>query len=71
MQDGPSQRMPSPKLLDTGAVAQRLNVSCKTVRRLIARHELPVHRIGRLLRVSEIDLDNYIASRRQVKRNTK
>lgn len=67
MQASSFQRMPSPKLLDIGAVAQRLNVSCKTVRRLIARGELPVHRIGRLHRVSEIDLDTYVASRRQAR----
>ena len=67
MPTSPSQRTLSPGLLDVNAVAQRLNVSSKTVRRLIARCELPVHRIGRLLRVSEIDLDNYVASRRQVR----
>jgi excisionase family DNA binding protein len=31
----------------------KLGVSSKTVRRMINRGELPVHRIGRLLRVGE------------------
>jgi|HubBroStandDraft_4_1064222.scaffolds.fasta_scaffold805262_1 excisionase family DNA binding protein len=33
--------------------AEQLQVSTKTVRRLIERGELPIHRIGRLLRVSQ------------------
>jgi excisionase family DNA binding protein len=53
-------------LLDVDAVATRLGVSSKTVRRLIDRGELAVHRIGRLLRVSEPDLHNYVARRRQI-----
>jgi excisionase family DNA binding protein len=53
-------------LLDLDAVATRLGVSSKTVRRLIDRGELAVHRIGRLLRVSEADLQSYVARRRQI-----
>jgi excisionase family DNA binding protein len=53
-------------LLDLDAVATRLGVSSKTVRRLIDRGELAVHRIGRLLRVSEMDLQSYVARRRQI-----
>jgi excisionase family DNA binding protein len=55
---------PTP-LLDVPAVARRLRVSGKTVRRLIDRRALPVHRIGRLLRVSEADLQSYITTQRQ------
>jgi excisionase family DNA binding protein len=34
-------------------VAPRLDVSAKTVRRMIERGDLPTHRIGKLLRISE------------------
>jgi excisionase family DNA binding protein len=52
-------------LLDLGTVAFRLGVSLKTVRRMIELGELAVHRINRLLRVSEADLQHYVAARRQ------
>jgi excisionase family DNA binding protein len=52
-------------LLDLGVVASRLGVSLKTVRRMVERRELAVHRIGRLLKVSEADLHSYIVGRRQ------
>ena len=42
-----------PQMHDVDAVAQRLGVSSKTVRRLISRGELPVHRFGKLLRISD------------------
>jgi excisionase family DNA binding protein len=51
--------------LDVPAVARRLQVSGKTVRRLIDRGELAVHRIGRLLRMSEADLQSYVAKQRE------
>jgi excisionase family DNA binding protein len=40
-------------------LAERHNVSTKTVRRRIADGELHAHRLGRLLRVSEEDLALY------------
>jgi excisionase family DNA binding protein len=46
------------------SVAERLGVSEKTVRRLIARGELPVHRIGHSLRVSEDDLQAFLKQHR-------
>ena len=55
-----------PQMHDVDAVAQRLDVSSKTVRRMIGRGELPVHCIGRLLRVSDDDLDEYLLKRRAV-----
>jgi excisionase family DNA binding protein len=55
---------PPRRLLDLTAVADRLGVCIKTTRRMIDRHELPVHRIGRLIRVSEDDLEAFIASKR-------
>lgn len=56
-------------LLDLDAVAKRLGVSIKTVRRIIDRGELPVHRVGRLLRISEADLAEYVVARRHVSRS--
>jgi excisionase family DNA binding protein len=40
-------------------------VSSKTVRRHIDRGDIAVHHIGRLLRVSEEDLADYIAGQRK------
>ena len=45
-------------------VAEQLGVSSKSVRRWIAAGELPVHRLGRQLRISEADLVAFIAQRR-------
>ena len=45
-------------------VAEQLGVSTKTVRRWIAAGDLPVHRLGRQLRISEADLVAFIAQRR-------
>jgi excisionase family DNA binding protein len=55
-----------PPLLAIAGVAVRLGVSSKTVRRLIARRELRAHRVGRLLRVTEEDLVEFLAKRRNV-----
>lgn len=44
-----------PRLLTVADVAKQLIVSTKTVRRLIARG-LPVHQVGRQIRISETDL---------------
>jgi excisionase family DNA binding protein len=52
-------------LLDIAAIATRLGVSTKMVRRLIEREELAVHCIGRLLRVSETDIHNYVSRQRK------
>lgn len=53
------------KLLDLASVAARLGVSVKTVRRMVDRGDLPFHRFGRLLRVSDADIAEYIASHRR------
>jgi excisionase family DNA binding protein len=52
------------RLLSVAAVAERLGVSQKTVRRMIDRGELPAHRVGKLLRIGEGSLDGYLAARR-------
>ena len=54
----------APSMHSVTLVAERLDVSDKTVRRLIARGELPVHRIGHSLRVSEDDLQAFLRQRR-------
>jgi excisionase family DNA binding protein len=43
-------------------------VSPKTVRRQIDRGDIAVHHIGRLLRVSEEDLADFIAGQRKSQR---
>jgi len=55
---------PAPRLLSIATVALLLDVSEKTVRRLISAGELPIHRIGRQIRISESDLAAYIARSR-------
>jgi len=51
-------------LHDVPAIARRLNVSEKTVRRLIDRNELRAYRIGRQLRISEEELIRFLHTRR-------
>lgn len=40
--------------------AERLQVSLRTVRRWIATGDLPVHRLGRAIRISEADLSEFL-----------
>ena len=54
------QTAPPPPLLTVAAAADVLNVSVKTVRRLIDRGDLRPLRIGRALRVSAEDLTLYL-----------
>ena len=54
-----------PNLLSVAVVAKRLAVCTKTVRRTIERGELRIHRVGRLVRVSEEDLAAYMARGRE------
>jgi len=46
-------------------VAERLNVTTRTVRRWIKKGDLPLHRFGGVLRIAERDLLAFIALRRQ------
>jgi len=41
------------RLRDLDTIARRLNVTTKTVRRMIVRGELGYHQVGRLKRVSD------------------
>ena len=52
-------------LHDVAAVAARLNISTKSVRRMIARGAIAHHRIGKLIRISAADLSEYIARQRR------
>ena len=54
--------VPPAALLPAAEVAGRLGVSLRHVRRLIAGGRLPVHRLGRAVRVSEADLQRFIRS---------
>jgi excisionase family DNA binding protein len=51
---------PEERFLSVAEVAKRLGVSEKTVRRKIASDDLPAHRVGKLLRVSERILTAYL-----------
>jgi excisionase family DNA binding protein len=51
-------------MLSVKATAEYLNLSQKSVRRLIGRGELVAHRIGRSLRIAEEDLRIFLMQRR-------
>ena len=50
-----------PRLLSIPHIAKHLGVCTKTVRRLIQSGELLATRVGRAIRVTETDLDAYLA----------
>lgn len=52
-------------MLTVTQVAQRLGVCLSTTYAIIARGDLPAHRIGAAIRVSEADLAAYIARCRE------
>ena len=54
--------LPPAPLLPAAEVAGRLGVSLRHVRRLIADGRLPVHRLGRAVRISEPDLLRFLRS---------
>ena len=51
-------------LLNSIDVGAYLGVSKRTVRRLIDQHDLPFFKVGRLIRFSQKDLDNYLNEHR-------
>jgi excisionase family DNA binding protein len=60
-----TQSRPNLEMLNVGQVASHLNVSTKTVRRMIQSGVLHHHRIGRTVRVSAEDLRAYANGARQ------
>ena len=61
-----TRALPISKLLTIDEVAEVFNSSSRTVRRLIESGALPVHRLGRLVRISEADLAVFLAMNRGV-----
>ena len=55
---------PLPRLLAVADISDLLRVSTKTVHRWIERGDLRVHRLGRSVRVSQDDLDAFLAKHR-------
>jgi excisionase family DNA binding protein len=53
-----------PQFSTIASIAQRLNVSPRTVHRWIGNGKLIVHRIGRSVRISEADLKAFLAAHR-------
>lgn len=57
--------LPSPRLLTVDDVAEHIGSSTRHVRRLIDRGQLPVVRLGKLIRITPEDLARLIAVSRQ------
>jgi excisionase family DNA binding protein len=47
-------------------VAELFNTSTRTVRRLIDSDALPVHRLGRSVRISDADIATFLAANRSI-----
>lgn len=54
------------KLRTIEETAELLNTSSRTVRRLIESGALPVHRFGRLVRISDKDIEALLAENRSI-----
>jgi excisionase family DNA binding protein len=54
----------SSRLLDIGAVAQRLAVTERQVRRLVAERRIPYVKVGRFVRFDPDDIDEWISEAR-------
>ena len=54
------------KLRTIDETAELFNTSTRTVRRLIDSGALPVHRLGRSVRISEADIAAFLAATRTV-----
>jgi excisionase family DNA binding protein len=53
-----------PQFFTVRAIAEQLDFSPRTVHRWIKNNELIVHRVGRSVRVSEVDLKQFLVARR-------
>jgi excisionase family DNA binding protein len=59
----PQEAMNAEQAISVQHIAEQLNVSARTTRRLIATGELRAHRIGGQWRVFVSDLRQYLAAR--------
>ena len=59
MEQKSNERVREP-LLSVDGVAKALQLSVRTVRRMIASGDLPIVRFGRAVRVRQLDLDAFI-----------
>ncbi len=50
--------------LSTGAAARRLGVTVRTLYRLIDEGELPAYKFGRVIRLQQAEVDEFITSSR-------
>ena len=57
---------PKPAFLAIRTVADRLNVSARTVQRLIETGKLTAHKFSGVVRISEADLQAYTARSRRL-----
>ncbi len=64
--DAATRGRPFTRLRTIDETAELLNTSSRTVRRLIDSGALPVHRIGRLVRISDADIAAFLAAGRSV-----
>jgi excisionase family DNA binding protein len=62
---GSDDRETNAPLLTLAEVARRLNLSVKSVHRLVARRSLPCYRIGRLVRFSPGDVFRWLEARKE------
>jgi excisionase family DNA binding protein len=50
--------------MDIGAVAERLGVTERHVRRLVAEQRIPYIKVGRFVRFDPVDVENWIGEAR-------
>ena len=53
-----------PVLLSVEEAAERLDTPVRFVRRLVAERRIPFHKVGRYVRLSSEDLDNFLEAGR-------
>ena len=61
---GATRVRPVSRLRTIEETAELFNTSTRTVRRLIASGALPVHRLGRSVRISDADIAAFLAANR-------
>ena len=60
-----TQRPPATDLIDITAVAQRLGVQVRHVRRLVHERRIPYIKWGHLIRFDPVDIDTWIDDARR------